>query len=143
MAPSGRTSGAVDRRARRGPSPRRASSSWTTSRASRISSPPVLRYEGFQVAVAATGRKALAAATSFRPHLVVLDVMLPTSTAFEVQRRLTADGLRVPTLFLTARDTTEDKVRGLTMGADDYVTKPFSLRGARRARSRDPPAHRR
>jgi len=87
----------------------------------------VLRYEGFQVAVAATGRQALAAATSFRPHLVVLDVMLPDLDGFEVQRRLTADGLRVPTLFLTARDTTEDKVRGLTMGADDYVTKPFSL----------------
>jgi len=87
----------------------------------------VLRYEGFQVEAAPTGRKALKAVTSFRPHLVVLDVMLPDLDGFEVQRRLAADGLRMPILFLTARDATEDKVRGLTMGADDYVTKPFSL----------------
>jgi len=87
----------------------------------------VLRYEGFQVQTAATGRKALTAVTSFRPHLVVLDVMLPDLDGFEVQRRLAADGTRVPILFLTARDSTEDTVRGLTMGADDYVTKPFSL----------------
>jgi two-component system OmpR family response regulator len=87
----------------------------------------VLRYEGFGVEVAATGRSALAAVTAFRPDLVVLDVMLPDLDGFEIQRRLAADGLRVPTLFLTARDETEDKVRGLTMGADDYVTKPFSL----------------
>ena len=87
----------------------------------------VLRYEGFQVEVAATGHKALAVATSFRPHLVVLDVMLPDLDGFEVQRRLTASGLRIPTLFLSARDATEDKVRGFTTGADDYVTKPFSL----------------
>ena len=87
----------------------------------------VLRYEGFQVQTAATGRKALAAVTSFRPHLVVLDVMLPDLDGFEVQRRLAADGTRVPILFLTARDSTEDTVRGLTTGADDYVTKPFSL----------------
>ena len=86
-----------------------------------------LRYEGFRVEVAATGRAALAAVTSFRPHLVVLDVMLPDLDGFEVQRRLTADGLRVPTLFLTARGATEEKVHGLTMGADDYMTKPFSL----------------
>jgi two-component system, OmpR family, response regulator len=86
-----------------------------------------LRYEGFQVEVARSGRDALAAATSFRPHLIVLDVMLPDLDGFEVQRRLAADQLRVPVLFLTARDTTEAKVHGLTMGADDYVTKPFSL----------------
>ena len=86
-----------------------------------------LRYEGFQVEVAASGRGALTAATSFRPHLVVLDIMLPDLDGFEVQRRLAADRLRVPILFLTAREETEDKVRGLTMGADDYVTKPFSL----------------
>ncbi len=86
-----------------------------------------LRYEGFQVEVARSGRGALSAATSFRPHLIVLDVMLPDLDGFEVQRRLTADRLRVPILFLTARDETEAKVRGLTMGADDYVTKPFSL----------------
>ena len=86
-----------------------------------------LRYEGFQVEVAESGRGALTAATSFRPHLIVLDIMLPDLDGFEVQRRLAADRLRVPILFLTARDTTEDKVHGLTMGADDYVTKPFSL----------------
>jgi len=86
-----------------------------------------LRYEGFQVEVARSGRDALAAVTSVRPHLIVLDVMLPDLDGFEVQRRVAADGLGVPILFLTARDTTEAKVRGLTMGADDYVTKPFSL----------------
>jgi two-component system OmpR family response regulator len=86
-----------------------------------------LRYEGFQVEVAGSGRDALTAATSFRPHLIVLDVMLPDFDGFEVQRRLAADRLRVPVLFLTARDTTEAKVHGLTMGADDYVTKPFSV----------------
>ena len=87
----------------------------------------VLRYEGFEVRTAPTGRKALTAATDFRPHLVVLDIMLPDLDGFEVQRRLSTDGERVPILFLTARDATEDKVRGLTAGADDYVTKPFSL----------------
>jgi two-component system OmpR family response regulator len=86
-----------------------------------------LRYEGFQVEVAPSGRGALTAATAFRPHLIVLDVMLPDLDGFEVQRRLAADGLRVPILFLSARDTTGAKVHGLTMGADDYMTKPFSL----------------
>src|SRR5919197_5512317 len=86
-----------------------------------------LRYEGFQVEVAQTGHDALAAATSFRPHVIVLDVMLPDVDGFEVQRRLAADRVRVPILFLTARDQTEAKVNGLTMGADDYVTKPFSV----------------
>jgi two-component system OmpR family response regulator len=86
-----------------------------------------LRYEGFQVEVAVSGREALTAATSFRPHLIVLDVMLPDVDGFEVQRRLAADRSRVPILFLTARDETEAKVHGLTMGADDYVTKPFSI----------------
>jgi two-component system, OmpR family, response regulator len=86
-----------------------------------------LRYEGFQVEVARSGRAALTAATSFRPHLIVLDVMLPDVDGFEVQRRLAADQSRVPILFLTARDETEAKVHGLTMGADDYVTKPFSV----------------
>jgi two-component system OmpR family response regulator len=86
-----------------------------------------LRYEGFEVAVAANGRDALNAVTGFRPQLMVLDVMLPDLDGFEIMRRLHADGLKVPVLFLTARDATEDKVRGLTMGGDDYVTKPFSL----------------
>jgi two-component system OmpR family response regulator len=87
----------------------------------------VLRYEGFEVRTADTGRRALEAVTAFRPHLLILDIMLPDLDGFEVQRRLTASADRVPILFLTARDATEDKVRGLTMGADDYVTKPFSL----------------
>lgn len=87
----------------------------------------VLRYEGFEVRTADSGRRALEAVTAFRPHLLILDIMLPDLDGFEVQRRLSASGDRVPILFLTARDATEDKVRGLTMGADDYVTKPFSL----------------
>ena len=86
-----------------------------------------LRYVGFEVAVAANGRQALERAASFRPELVVLDVMLPDLDGFEVVRRLRSDGLRVPIVFLTARDATEDKVAGLTIGGDDYVTKPFSL----------------
>ncbi|HET9770971.1 MAG TPA: response regulator transcription factor [Acidimicrobiia bacterium] len=86
-----------------------------------------LRYVGFEVAVAANGRQALERATSFRPELVVLDVMLPDLDGFEVVRRLRGDGLRIPVVFLTARDATEDKVAGLTIGGDDYVTKPFSL----------------
>jgi two-component system OmpR family response regulator len=86
-----------------------------------------LRYESFEVAVATTGREALHAVPTFRPQLLVLDIMLPDLDGFEVMRRLNADGLKVPVLFLTARDATEDKVRGLTMGGDDYVTKPFSL----------------
>ena len=86
-----------------------------------------LRYEGFQVATARTGRAALAEAVRFRPDLVVLDVMLPDLDGFQVQQRIVRDGLRIPVLFLTARDATEDKVRGLTLGGDDYVTKPFSL----------------
>ena len=86
-----------------------------------------LRYEGFRVEVAGTGRDAMSAVASFRPHLVILDVMLPDFDGFEVQRRLNNERLDMPVLFLTARDATEDKARGLTMGADDYVTKPFSL----------------
>jgi two-component system, OmpR family, response regulator len=86
----------------------------------------VLRYEGFDVRTAASGREGLKAVEDFRPHLVVLDVMLPDLDGFEVQRRL-AEEERIPVVFLTAKDATDDKVRGLTMGADDYVTKPFSL----------------
>ena len=87
----------------------------------------VLRYEGFEVQTAATGRDALKAVTAFRPALVVLDIMLPDLDGFEVQRQLADNGGKIPVVFLTAKDATEDKVRGLTMGADDYVTKPFSL----------------
>jgi two-component system OmpR family response regulator len=86
-----------------------------------------LRYEGFDVREAVTGRAALASAQEDPPDLVVLDVMLPDLDGLEVTRRLRADGIRVPILFLTARDSVEDKVAGLTVGGDDYVTKPFSL----------------
>jgi two-component system, OmpR family, response regulator len=86
-----------------------------------------LRYEGFQVTTASTGGQALDALATSKPDLVVLDVMLPDVDGFEVARRLGAQGKSVPVLFLTARDTTDDKVRGLTIGGDDYVTKPFSL----------------
>jgi len=86
-----------------------------------------LRYEGFAVDEATTGRTALATAQERPPDLMVLDVMLPDLDGLEVTRRLRADGIRVPVLFLTARDTVEDKVAGLTVGGDDYVTKPFAL----------------
>jgi two-component system, OmpR family, response regulator len=86
-----------------------------------------LRYEGFDVRSESTGRGALAAANEFRPDLIVLDIMLPDLDGLEVTRRLRSDGIRIPVLFLTARDATEDKVSGLTVGGDDYVTKPFSL----------------
>jgi two-component system, OmpR family, response regulator len=86
-----------------------------------------LRFVGYEVATAGTGRQALDTVNTFIPDLVVLDVMLPDHDGFEVCRRLRANGVRAPVIFLTARDATEDKVAGLRMGADDYVTKPFSL----------------
>jgi two-component system OmpR family response regulator len=86
-----------------------------------------LRHNGFEVATAANGRDALATVAQQRPDVVVLDVMLPDLDGFDVCRRLRADGVRTPVLFLTARDATEDKVRGLTLGGDDYLVKPFSL----------------
>ena len=86
-----------------------------------------LRYEGFEVDEAATGRDALALAQDDPPDLVILDVMLPGLDGLEVTRRLRADGVNVPILFVTARDTLADKLAGLTIGGDDYVTKPFAL----------------
>jgi two-component system OmpR family response regulator len=86
-----------------------------------------LRHSGFEVHPAATGRAALAAVPEVRPDLIVLDVMLPDLDGFDVCKRLRSDGDRTPVLFLTARDATEDKVRGLTLGGDDYLVKPFSL----------------
>ena len=86
-----------------------------------------LRYAGFEVATAADGQQALALADSFRPDLLVLDVMMPGLDGFGVVRRLRQAGRHTPVLFLTARDAAEDKVSGLTLGGDDYVTKPFSL----------------
>jgi two-component system OmpR family response regulator len=86
-----------------------------------------LRFAGFDVATAAGGIEALQTARTFRPDLVVLDVMMPGLDGFAVARRLRESGARVPIVFLTARDATADKVTGLTLGGDDYVTKPFSL----------------
>ncbi len=86
-----------------------------------------LRHHGFDVTVVDTGTRALAEARDWRPHAMVLDVMLPDMDGFEVARRLSAQRAEIPILFLSARDATSDKVRGLTTGGDDYVTKPFSL----------------
>ena len=86
-----------------------------------------LRYEGFEVDVASDGRAAIARAATFRPDLMVLDVMLPDVDGFGVLKRIRGDGHRVSVVFLTARDATEDKINGLTLGGDDYVTKPFSV----------------
>jgi two-component system OmpR family response regulator len=86
-----------------------------------------LQHHGFAVTTASNGREALDLIPLERPDLVLLDVMMPDLDGFEVCRRMRADGDRTPVLFLTARDSTEDKVRGLTLGGDDYVQKPFSL----------------
>jgi two-component system, OmpR family, response regulator len=109
-----------------------------------------LRYEGFEVETAATGRGAVDAVHAFHPDLVVLDVMLPDIDGFEVARRLNGEAPSTPVLFLSARDATEDKVRGLTLGGDDYMTKPFSLeelvariRAVLRRTRRDEQAHER
>jgi two-component system OmpR family response regulator len=86
-----------------------------------------LRHSGFDVVPVSSGREALDAVKAERPALIVLDVMLPDIDGFEVCRRLRSEGDRTPVLFLTARDATEDAVRGLTLGGDDYLVKPFSL----------------
>nr|WP_303395042.1 response regulator transcription factor [Micromonospora sp. NBS 11-29] len=86
-----------------------------------------LRYEGWRVTTAADGTAAISAARQFRPDAVVLDVMLPDLDGFQVLRRLREQSPSVPVLFLTARDAVEERVAGLTVGGDDYVTKPFSL----------------
>ena len=86
-----------------------------------------LRFAGFEVFTASTGNEAIREATENQPDLVVLDVMLPDMDGFTVTRRLRDRGEQYPILFLTARDETQDKVAGLTVGGDDYVTKPFSL----------------
>jgi two-component system OmpR family response regulator len=86
-----------------------------------------LRLIDFDVRAAGGGNEALLAAAEFDPDLVVLDVMLPDLDGFQVAQRLRAAGRPVPVLFLTARDSVEDRISGLTVGGDDYVTKPFSL----------------
>lgn len=86
-----------------------------------------LRYQGFEVAGAASGTEGLDRAKTFRPDAMIIDVMMPGMDGFGLLRRLRADGIDAPVLFLTARDDVDDKITGLTLGADDYVTKPFSL----------------
>jgi two-component system OmpR family response regulator len=86
-----------------------------------------LKFHGCAVAVSASGKEALHQAESYEPDLMILDVMLPDMDGFEVCRTLRAEGNGVPVIFLTARDTTSDTIRGLTLGGDDYVTKPFSV----------------
>ena len=86
-----------------------------------------LRYEGWDVRLASDGQHALTTIREFRPDVVVLDIMLPDIDGLSVLSRLRADGIQVPILFLTAKDSVDDRVAGLTVGGDDYVTKPFSL----------------
>ncbi len=86
-----------------------------------------LRHAGFDVIAADDGREALQLARTQRPDALILDVMMPGCDGFEVVSQLRSEGIEAPVLFLTARDDTRDKVRGLTVGGDDYVTKPFSL----------------
>jgi two-component system OmpR family response regulator len=86
-----------------------------------------LRYEGWDVRLASDGQHALSTIREFRPDVVVLDIMLPDIDGLSVLTRLRADGIQVPILFLTAKDSVDDRVAGLTVGGDDYVTKPFSL----------------
>jgi two-component system OmpR family response regulator len=86
-----------------------------------------LRFAGFDVVTAVSGAEALRAVTASRPDLVLLDVMLPDGDGFEVVRRMRSSGPDVPVIFVTARDGVHERVAGLALGADDYVTKPFSL----------------
>jgi two-component system, OmpR family, response regulator len=86
-----------------------------------------LRYEGWEVKTASDGRKALALAREFRPDAIVLDMMLPDIDGMQVLSRVRQDGQQTAVLFLTAKDSLEDRINGLTAGGDDYVTKPFSL----------------
>ena len=86
-----------------------------------------LRFLGFDVATTGNGGEALRLVREQPFDLVVLDVMLPDTDGFEIVRRLRRDGCHVPVIFLTAKDTQADKVTGLTLGGDDYMTKPFGL----------------
>ncbi|MFD4421103.1 response regulator transcription factor [Agromyces sp. NPDC058484] len=86
-----------------------------------------LRYEGWDVRTAADGLGAVKVAREFRPDAIVLDIMLPDIDGLEVLQRVRADGAETPVLFLTAKDSLDDRIAGLTAGGDDYVTKPFSL----------------
>jgi two-component system OmpR family response regulator len=86
-----------------------------------------LRFAGFEVMTAASGAEALRAAAASKPDLVLLDVMMPDGDGFEVMRTMRSSGPNVPVIFLTARDGVRERVAGLALGGDDYVTKPFSL----------------
>ncbi len=86
-----------------------------------------LHFAGYEVAAAASGSEAIEVIEQTQPDLILLDVMLPDIDGFTVTRRIRQEGITAPVLFLTARDDTQDKVMGLTVGGDDYVTKPFSL----------------
>lgn len=86
-----------------------------------------LKFQGFEVETAQSGQEALEQARSFQPDAFILDVMMPGMDGFELLHKLRAEGLDGPVLFLTAKDAVEHKIHGLTIGADDYVTKPFSL----------------
>jgi two-component system OmpR family response regulator len=86
-----------------------------------------LKFHGCAVTLGASGKDALALAAAEKPNLIVLDVVLPDIDGFEVCRRLRSNGDEVPVIFLTARDATSDTVTGLTLGGDDYITKPFSV----------------
>ena len=86
-----------------------------------------LKFQGFEVESANSGQEALSVAREYRPDAYILDVMMPGMDGFELLGKLRQEGLDGPVLFLTAKDAVEDRIHGLTIGADDYVTKPFSL----------------
>jgi two-component system OmpR family response regulator len=86
-----------------------------------------LRFAGYEIQTAANGAQAVAAVTESEPDIILLDVMLPDMNGFSVTKKLRSAGIQAPILFLTARDDVEDKITGLTVGGDDYLTKPFSL----------------
>lgn len=86
-----------------------------------------LKFQGFEVETANSGPAAIELAHSWRPDAYILDVMMPEMDGFELLSKLRSEGLDAPVLFLTAKDAVEDRIHGLTIGADDYVTKPFSL----------------
>jgi two-component system OmpR family response regulator len=125
----------ADRRSTVTDEPQASSAETTNSRVLVVDDEPnlvevvamALRFQGFEVETATSGHEAILAVERFKPHLMVLDVMLPDIEGFEVANRLGAQRAGVPIIFLTARDSTEDKVRGLSGGGDDYMTKPFSL----------------
>ena len=86
-----------------------------------------LKFQGFDVRTAASGTEALRIAREFNPDAYILDVMMPGMDGFELLTKLRSEGLDGPVLYLTAKDAVENRIHGLTIGADDYVTKPFSL----------------